>query len=295
MIAIDPLPAVTPPSRERGGVVAREIATGPFHLQENHYRAGVVRPHDGLRGAGIMILLSGTWEESGGGRSVTVLPGTIVVRRHTEDAAAIVRQGEARTIELTIDEQRFPLADTVFLRIIDYLVVRNTATVHLWRRIAAESWSPGRANRLAIEGLVLQLIAAISRHGETASTGETWLEELHDRLVREFVEPPTVLQLAADYGIERRAIVRRFEQRYGMRPAQFVRALRVRRASYLLLTTNRSLSWIADNCGFRGTSHFSRVFSAATGRRPADYRKLDPSSAMATIGGEDDAPWAKAG
>lgn len=239
-----------------------------------------------------MLLLSGTWEESGGGRSVTVLPGSIVVRRRSDGGAALVRAGEARILSLTIDDPRFPLADTVFSRIIDYLVVRSTSAAHLWRRIAAESWSPGRADRLALEGLALQLIAAISRHGEPGEPGDAWLEELHERLMRDFVQPPTVLQLARDYGIERRAMVRRFEQRYGMRPAQFVRALRVRKAMHLLLTTRRSLSWIADNCGFRGTSHFSRIFAAATGVRPADYRELHaPSSAsLVPAGAPDDAP-----
>jgi transcriptional regulator GlxA family with amidase domain len=41
----------------------------------------------------------------------------------------------------------------------------------------------------------------------------------------------------------------------------------------LLLETEFSIAFIAGNCGFPSQRHFSRVFRAAEGRSPTEFRR----------------------
>lgn len=54
---------------------------------------------------------------------------------------------------------------------------------------------------------------------------------------------------------------------------EYIRKLRIEKATDLLHTTNHSLSEIAYLTGFSDQSHFTRIFKKYTGKNPSDYRK----------------------
>jgi transcriptional regulator GlxA family with amidase domain len=67
---------------------------------------------------------------------------------------------------------------------------------------------------------------------------------------------------------------REFHRFVGMTSNAFRRRARVRRASDLLLSTDRLLAHIAHDCGFSDQSHLTRAFGAATGLTPNLYRSV---------------------
>ena len=66
---------------------------------------------------------------------------------------------------------------------------------------------------------------------------------------------------------------RRFKKEYGMSPMQYVRNLRCRIASRLLLYTDLSVSEIAERVGYEEPSVFYRQFTACYGKSPSEFRK----------------------
>lgn len=66
---------------------------------------------------------------------------------------------------------------------------------------------------------------------------------------------------------------RAFRNSVGESPARYLRRYRVRRAHEMMLSTRKSLSEIALNCGFADQSHFTRTFSRIVGVSPAAWRR----------------------
>ena len=74
------------------------------------------------------------------------------------------------------------------------------------------------------------------------------------------------------FGLSPVQFTRRFQAAYRMLPSEFVRSLRIRKASRLLLETDLPLDQIAERCGFDNGFYLSRVFSRCMGMSPSKYR-----------------------
>lgn len=65
-----------------------------------------------------------------------------------------------------------------------------------------------------------------------------------------------------------------FKEEIGLPPRRCLLKIRLNHARKLLNETNRSIGDIADQCGFRSVTYFSRAFRAAEGVSPSAYRRL---------------------
>ena len=64
-----------------------------------------------------------------------------------------------------------------------------------------------------------------------------------------------------------------FSGSVGEPPARYLRRYRVKRAQEMMLSTRKSLSEIALNCGFADQSHLTRTFRRMVGVSPAAWRR----------------------
>jgi AraC family transcriptional regulator len=67
--------------------------------------------------------------------------------------------------------------------------------------------------------------------------------------------------------------LRSFKQSFGMPPHKYWTSRRIERAKALLADPRTSVTKVAFDVGFRGTSSFSATFHRVTGRSPRDYRR----------------------
>ena len=75
---------------------------------------------------------------------------------------------------------------------------------------------------------------------------------------------------------------RAFSGSVGEPPARYLRRYRVKRAQEMMLSTSKSLSEIALNCGFADQSHFTRIFRRMVGVAPATWRRVVSKGAGST-------------
>jgi AraC family transcriptional regulator len=130
------------------------------------------------------------------------------------------------------------------------------------------------ASRLAVEGLILEVLAVASRAtvNESGPKEPHWLrharELLHDRLG----ESLTLSDVASAVGIHPAHLARTFRKRYGCTLGEYVRRLRIERASRDLATSRAPVAEVGAAAGFYDQSHFAKVFRRQMGMTPAEYR-----------------------
>jgi AraC family transcriptional regulator len=66
---------------------------------------------------------------------------------------------------------------------------------------------------------------------------------------------------------------RAFKQSFGMPPHRYHTSRRIERAKILLAKPNQSVTAIAFDMGFSGTSSFTATFRKSAGRTPTEYRR----------------------
>ena len=83
----------------------------------------------------------------------------------------------------------------------------------------------------------------------------------------------TVGELAEKACLSVSAFERSFKKRFKMPPLQYVKRLRLNLACELLMTTEKSISQIALECGFCDHSYLTKVFRSRVGMSPRSYRR----------------------
>ncbi len=92
--------------------------------------------------------------------------------------------------------------------------------------------------------------------------------------VQENCTRPLTLPMLAEYlNLSESYCSKYFKKVVGLNFVDYVNALRVNNALYLLLNTNYSITRIVDEIGFGSVQSFNRVFRLQTGTTPSHYRQ----------------------
>jgi AraC family transcriptional regulator len=142
-------------------------------------------------------------------------------------------------------------------------------------RLYNEFRDPDALAPLAIEGLVLELMAEVSRCGEgRVERGlPRWLSQAREHLAAEFTDSLSLTGLAQTVGVHPTHLAREFRRRYHCTPGEYVRGLRLEQARRELATSDAPVAEIAAAAGFSDQSHFCRIFKRHTALTPTEFRK----------------------
>jgi AraC family transcriptional regulator len=153
--------------------------------------------------------------------------------------------------------------------------VRASASSTLGWRMASELDAGDASWSLALEGLVLQLLATAGRASLEPTRGAgAWVSTVRDALHDQAPGPVSLERLAAAVGRHPTHVARAFRREYGLTVCQYARALTLDWAASQLLLDDASLARVALEAGFVDQSHFTRAFRRHTGVTPGRYREL---------------------
>jgi AraC-like DNA-binding protein len=85
----------------------------------------------------------------------------------------------------------------------------------------------------------------------------------------------SVNYLARRFGVHRSTLARRFQDALGTSPVDYIIGIRVQNAMSLLRQTTRSVTEIANQCGFKDPNYFARLFRKRTGFAPLAFRRQE--------------------
>ena len=253
----------------------RSVRTTGFTLTEGIHSSGSSLPWHYHDGPTLCFVLRGVFTETSGGERLTCTPDTLKVmpagERHCDD----FDRGDARGLLVETDADR-ALAIRTHAPVLDERVAfHGGLPAALARRVYQEFRQEDDAAPLAIEGLLLELLAAVSRSRTDGLPAGVppWLGEARDRLHADLTDRPSLAELATAVGVHPVTLARAFRRTFGCTVGEYLRRLRIERAAGQLVSGSRPLAEIALSAGFADQSHFSNVFRRRIGISPSAYRR----------------------
>lgn len=146
----------------------------------------------------------------------------------------------------------------------------------LAKRLCAEFRETDAAANLALEGIILEILAegARSMDPRRRATAQMprWLRKVREMLEAQFLDTPSLSEIAGVAGVHQVHLSREFRRHFHCSVGEFLRKARVEYACKLLNGSALTLAEIALTCGFSDQSHFSSVFKRQVGVTPAKFR-----------------------
>ena len=118
-----------------------------------------------------------------------------------------------------------------------------------------------------------RLLSSVQMQGEDNDDGSDQVNALVNRIARDFAQPLSAADLAAELGMTESRFSRFFRRATGNTFTDFVNRIRVNRAGQLLMDTDRLVTHIGYEVGFNNIANFNRRFLEIKGMTPSEFRR----------------------
>ena len=111
------------------------------------------------------------------------------------------------------------------------------------------------------------------RKTESHRISNTTIDAVTGYIAANYREDLTLSGIAAQFYLNPYYLSRLFKRITNMNLVEYINSVRLRAAKDMLETTPMKIAEVAEASGFSTTAHFTRMFKAATGLPPQQYRK----------------------
>ena len=168
------------------------------------------------------------------------------------------------------------------LEAVDRFLFRDSELEAICHALYSQISLKGRADRLYVGSLVMELAACLlQRHstgsGAAATPPRGGLTRAQAKRVVEYVEANlsnelTLTELASIASLSPYHFARMFKRTMGLAPHRYVLERRLERAKAMLRRTDATLVDISLSTGFCGQSHFTSTFRRVVGATPTEFQ-----------------------
>ena len=259
------------PAEVLGGAKAAE-----FTLTETAYAARHQLPKHSHERACFIVVLQGTFSEVYERRERACEPLTLIFRPPHENHRDRFHDQGARCLNVEVNEQWLRHVGDYSRALDDSRDFCGGPFSQLAARLHREYRLMDEASPLAIEGLLLEIVAEAARRSISTSSGgrPRWIAQAEEMIRDRFREHLTLMGIAAAVNVHPVHLSAVFHETYGCTIGEFMRRLRVEFACDQLSRSDNPIIRIALAAGFYDQSHFSRIFKRHTGVTPAAYRSM---------------------
>jgi AraC-like DNA-binding protein len=118
-----------------------------------------------------------------------------------------------------------------------------------------------------------RLLSSVRMQGEEDEAENDQVNALVNRIMRDFAQPMSAAEIAAELGMSESRFSRFFRRATGNTFTDFVNRIRVNRAGQLLMETDRLVTHICYEVGFNNVANFNRRFLEVKGVTPSEFRR----------------------
>ncbi len=228
--------------------------------------------------ATVAVILNGSFDGLMRSASRPCPAASVLTEPQGEPHGNLFERAGADVLTIQPDPARLELLEPFAPVLGEVGYTRDLVVAALGQRVAAELRAPDDVTPLAVEGLILEMLALTARlRSATEHAGvrppPRWLAEaralLHDR----HGEHLLVSDVADAVGVHPVHLARAFRLHYGTPVGTYLRSLRLAWAAARLTDSDDGIAQIALQAGFFDQSHFSRAFKRQFRLTPLAYRK----------------------
>lgn len=260
---------------EMAGECIRRRTIGSFTLSENCFTVPTALAEHAHRETIITFVIEGSFREKYSTGSLVCRPGGV----------RFLPAGVLHSDEIEIEMRCLHVSSPP--EILDQLArqaavpkrpaqISGVSTTWLANRLYAEFSREDSASSIAIEGLVLAILAEIARAEikQNAPAIPSWLRQATDIVESRFLERLSLAAIASEVGVHYVHLSRQFHRYNHCTIGELIRRRRVQYASHLLAHSHTPLAEIALICGFSDQSHLSFLFKRYMGVSPSKFRNV---------------------
>ena len=252
----------------------RRVGIEGMTLTEGLHPAGSTLPWHEHGGPTLCFVLEGAFAEYMRGTVIDCRPSTFKITPAGERHWNRFHLGEVHGLLVEIDTDCRPGLEPFERALSRAHHSEGGMESLLARRLYAEFRAEDEAAALAMEGLLLELLAAVSRSRDTSSApAPAWAKRALALLRDTPAHRHSLASIAMEVGVHPATLSRGFRRAYGVSLGEMQRRLRLDFAAEQLSTTERPLAVIAQEAGFFDQSHFTNAFSRYLGTSPLRYRR----------------------
>lgn len=226
--------------------------------------------------AAFSFILSGSYDETIEKKYRRVCKSNMTIFHPSDETHAVsFHNATTKIFRLSLSKSWLERFDKSPFRLNQPAVFESEAAAAMFRKLYSEFCTPDAFSAFAVEGLTLELFTILARNSSLRrKENETprWLESVREMLSENYSDETSLQTLAETVGVHPVYLSRQFRKFYQTTVGDYVRQMRIERASSQLSKTKRSISEIALSTGFYDQSHFSNVFKKYTGMTPGEFR-----------------------
>ena len=266
---------------------------GEFRVTDAWFPAGEVLPPHVHDRPILATMLSGSFLDEFRTETHECTPSTVFTEPAGEQHANRIQKAGAHVLVIQPDpasSDRLRPASRFWEEVHCF---RHDAVAESARQLSAEVRAPDDVAPIAVEALVLEIIALAARF-EVGRSGTNspppWLEKAREMVHDRFLDKVRIEDVAAAVDVHPAHLARTFRDCFHLPLGAYVRRLRIEWATRELTETGDALSAIAARAGFADQSHFTREFRKRNGVTPARYRELRRTSRTSAPTARRDSP-----
>lgn len=253
----------------------RAVQVEGFSLREGRHPGGSSLAWHRHAGPTICFVYRGAFAERYAGVTFECTPGTLKITPAEDPHSNRFGRDETRGLLIEADPAGMGRLGSHGRVLEERASFRDAHLSLLGSRLLSELRAGDIAAQLAIEGLLLEVLAGAARASQVRMRGTTpprWVSEARD-LLHAPDRVGSLGDLAQAVGVHPVTLARGFRKAYGCTLGGYLRRLRLARAAQRLAETEDSLAEIALEAGFADQSHFSNLFRRETGVSPSAFRR----------------------
>ena len=226
-------------------LAGRELAG--LRLVERRYAPDQRTPRHSHERAYVGLVLEGFSLQVSGARTLERGPMTAFLYPPGETQSEQFGAGGGRVFSVELDDALFARLDPTAAARAGAVDSRGGPLAWLAAKLYGEFRRPDDVSELAIEGLVLEILAEATRRArpDRGPRAPVWLERARDMLHARFAERVSLGEIAGAVGVHPVYLSAEFRKRYGATVGDYVRRLRVEFACRRLATSDAPLAAVA--------------------------------------------------
>jgi len=231
----------------------------PWHYHENAY---------------FYYHLKGRLDEVNKKQTLTCIPGTLLFHHWQDPHYDKNFSADASFFHIEIERNWFATHHINAAVLEGSIQMDNPSLKFIFLKIHSESKINDNITQLSVDGLLLQAFAAVMRDRQREISGvPDWVKKVKEILNDSYSERTTLNDLAIEIGVHPVHLSKEFPKYFNSGFGEYIRSIKVQKATTLLMDEARSFSNITYECGFSDQSHFIRCFKTIHGITPLQFKK----------------------